>query len=44
MKQLEAVIHEEWGNIGEDVCLEHATSMHERYLAVKKANGGHTKF
>jgi hypothetical protein len=44
LKQLEAVIHEEWKNIGEDVCFKLATSMHERCFHVKKANGRHTKY
>jgi transposase len=44
LKQLEDALHEEWEKIALEECNNLVSSMPERCKAVKKANGGYTKY
>jgi transposase len=44
LKQLEDALHEEWEKIALEECHNLVSSMPERCKAVKKANGGYTKY
>ncbi|CAO3691492.1 unnamed protein product [Rhizopus stolonifer] len=43
MEELEVVIHEEWANLDQDICVKFCQSMPKRCKAVKQALGVHTK-
>jgi transposase len=44
LDELDDALHEEWEQIGLEICHDLVSSMPERCKTVKKANGGYTKY